>query len=331
MKNKPVQSAPKPNVKQLPNPTFDEVAGQFLATKMLKPKSMRLLELDRRNLKPFIGDIPIREITGAHLERWLVERGKKMSFSVYEKERHFMRYVFNYAVKHGLIPKSIVDDFVAPGKKPHKEVLIPTQEQLAAILHYMRTGDSRSWESANLYELLALSGMRVGEARAFTWGDIDWKRGVFVVTGGSKGTKSGRQRTVPLFPAFREFLERLRESRGQVKPTEQVVPVKEGKKVMASACKRLGLPRFNHHCMRHYFASQAVEKGINFKVVGEWLGHADGGILVARLYGHLRPGHSHEMAKLMTGQSLTPPATQPSPIKPSGAPGKCSEPWFPAV
>lgn len=30
------------------------------------------------------------------------------------------------------------------------------------------------------------------------------------------------------------------------------------------------------------------------------LGHKDGGVLVAKTYGHLRDTHSHEMAKRMT-------------------------------
>ena len=52
--------------------------------------------------------------------------------------------------------------------------------------------------------------------------------------------------------------------------------------------------------MRHYFCSNAIEAGIDFKVIAGWLGHKDGGILVAKTYGHLRDTHSFEMAKRMT-------------------------------
>ena len=52
--------------------------------------------------------------------------------------------------------------------------------------------------------------------------------------------------------------------------------------------------------MRHFFCSNAIEAGIDFKVIAEWLGHKDGGILVARTYGHLRAEHSTAMAKRMT-------------------------------
>ena len=63
-----------------------------------------------------------------------------------------------------------------------------------------------------------------------------------------------------------------------------------------SNCK---FPRFTHHCLRHYFVSNAIEKGIDFKTIANWIGHKDGGLLVAKTYGHLRDSHSHEMAKLM--------------------------------
>ena len=47
-------------------------------------------------------------------------------------------------------------------------------------------------------------------------------------------------------------------------------------------------------------ASNAIELGIDFKVIAAWLGHVDGGVLVARTYGHLRQEHSDLMALKMT-------------------------------
>ena len=66
------------------------------------------------------------------------------------------------------------------------------------------------------------------------------------------------------------------------------------------ACERLGLPRFGHHAMRHFFCSNAIEAGCDFKVIAEWLGHKDGGVLVAKTYGHLRNEHSAAMALRIT-------------------------------
>jgi site-specific recombinase XerD len=65
------------------------------------------------------------------------------------------------------------------------------------------------------------------------------------------------------------------------------------------ACERLGFTRFGHHTMRHVFCSNAIDAGCDFKVIAEWLGHKDGGVLVAMTYGHLRE-HSAAMAKRIT-------------------------------
>src|ERR1017187_7423879 len=71
-------------------------------------------------------------------------------------------------------------------------------------------------------------------------------------------------------------------------------------KAMERACKLAGLATFTHHCMRHYLVSNAIEAGVDFKTIAAWVGHKDGGLLVAKTYGHLRDTHSFEMAKRMT-------------------------------
>lgn len=39
---------------------------------------------------------------------------------------------------------------------------------------------------------------------------------------------------------------------------------------------------------------------MDFKVIAGWVGHKDGGVLVAKTYGHVRDEPSFEMAKRMT-------------------------------
>jgi integrase len=163
----------------------------------------------------------------------------------------------------------------------------------------MRQADSRGIHGAYLVELLAYSGMRLNEAINLTWRDIDFDRDCFTVTGGEYGTKNHDIRTVPLFPAMSELLERIRSDRPETN-SDYVTPIKGARTLMASAAKKAGIPKFTHHSMRHYFCSNAIEAGIDFKVIAGWLGHKDGGILVAKTYGHLRDTHSFEMAKRMT-------------------------------
>ncbi|MDC0276757.1 hypothetical protein OAL00_07470, partial [Verrucomicrobiales bacterium] len=64
-------------------------------------------------------------------------------------------------------------------------------------------------------------------------------------------------------------------------------------------CKTAQLPHFTHHSLRHFFVSNAIEVGVDFKSIAAWIGHKDGGILVAQTYGHLREAHSQQMASLL--------------------------------
>ena len=45
---------------------------------------------------------------------------------------------------------------------------------------------------------------------------------------------------------------------------------------MRNSSRKAKLPTFNHHDMRHYFCSNAIEADIDFKVIAGWLGHKDG-------------------------------------------------------
>jgi site-specific recombinase XerD len=51
--------------------------------------------------------------------------------------------------------------------------------------------------------------------------------------------------------------------------------------------KAAGLSWLGFHDLRHYFCSMCVMAGIDFMTIASWLGHKDGGILVAKVYGHL--------------------------------------------
>jgi integrase len=66
---------------------------------------------------------------------------------------------------------------------------------------------------------------------------------------------------------------------------------------LASACRKLGLPHFTHHDLRHFFATTCIESGVDIPTISRWLGHKDGGALAMKVYGHLRQEHSFEMSK----------------------------------
>jgi len=280
--------------------TFAEVGKQWLAalSPQLKPSSAARRETSLAQLGRYLGPVPVRNITARLCEEWAAKRGIGVAASTYNNERDTVIAVLNYAKREGLL----LDN---PGvvlrrrKLGRSAITIPSRTEFERLVAKLRSLDSRYYQAANLVELLGYSGMRLAEATAMTWADIDFDQGRFVVTGGAGGTKNHEARVVPLFPALRQLLERLRANH-QPAAMDRVIGIDSAKNALAHGCQAAGLSNFTHHCMRHYFVSNAIESGVDFKTIAAWVGHRDGGLLVAKTYGHLRDTHSIEMAKRMT-------------------------------
>ncbi len=298
--------------------TFTELGARWLenARVKLKEKSATRLETCLKGLQPYFGDVPVRNITHRHCEEWLVKRGKEISPASYKKERSTLFAILDYALRDGLILDNPARASLPTRKIVKSKQVIPTRAQFRLLVESIRKSDGRAIPALNLVELLGYSGMRLNEAISLTWADVDLDRGAFTVTGGEQGTKNLEVRVVPLFPALRDLLERIR---GDQEPpaTDRVIPINCAQTAIINACKKASLPKFLHHSMRHYFCSNAIELGIDFKVIAGWLGHKDGGYLVAKTYGHLRDAHSFEMARRMT---ITAAETPPVNVVPMDIP-----------
>lgn len=171
-------------------------------------------------------------------------------------------------------------------------------------------------ESADLIEFLAYSGCRLAEVvgdkkhskAPMVWGDVSFELRMFTVTGKGSG-ELGKTRTVPLFPPLQRLLQTLKgKLEGEQKASDPIFGIESAMTSLKHACRNLGLPGWGHHTMRHFFCLNCIEAGVDFKVIAGWLGHVDGGVLVARTYGHLRDVHSREMAKRITFDASAEPA-----------------------
>ena len=282
--------------------TFEMISERWLnmATTSLKASSANRLRGVTKSLSKTFGTLQVRKITKAMLEDWAAVRSKEVAAQTYNFERNSMVRLLDYAQREGLIlenPARVLKRLKMRQSKPD----IPTKEEFATLLSEMKKLREGAKDGVELCELLAYSGCRLGEGISITWGDINFRKKQFTVTGGETGTKNHEARTVPLFPALEAFLKRLLEEM-PAPPNKKatVAKIASAKKAMMHACKNADLPHFTHHHLRHFFCSNAIEAGIDFKAIAGWLGHKDGGLLVAKTYGHLRDEHSAEMAKRMT-------------------------------
>ena len=161
----------------------------------------------------------------------------------------------------------------------------PNQTEFAALL--VECDDAPRSQAGLTVRFLSLTGARITEAKALRWPDVKVDHICI-----SSQTKNGLTRCVPFLPGIADVLERLMclDHAGFVLPRENA------RKAIASACVRAGVPHMSFHCFRHLFATRCIQSGVDMPTVARWLGHRDGGALLARTYYHLADGHSQTMA-----------------------------------
>ena len=233
---------------------------------------------------------------------WKSEPGT-ISGSRFNNTLSAMRSVFDLAIERGLILSNPAKgiDRVAP--KP-KRITLPNRKDFRRVVESIRTaGGAVSQCSGDLCEFLAYSGCRVDESRWVKWSDVDRERKQIWIAGHEHtGTKSGQGRWVPIVPAMATLLDDLKANPRHARSRDRqgyVLAVRECQKAIDRACTELSVQRFSHHDLRHLFCTAAVESGVDFLTLANWLGHSDA-TLIAKTYGHLRSEHSQAMAAKVT-------------------------------
>lgn len=289
----------------MPDKLFQDFVKDWLESikPNLKDSTYRRRQVSVNQLLPFFKGYRLREITHQQLEKW--SRGRSsVAPQTFNLDRETLHTIFTYAKKLKMFHKENPVNGIKKRKAINAVIVPPTREQFAALLKVMRENkhDHHGKVAAPFIEFLAYTGMRLEEALNVQWRHVDFDRNLILVAGGESGTKNHSQRSIPLFPSTRTLL--LRISEGKKMPAlDCIFTHHSSKTALKHASKQIGLPEgehFGHHDFRHFFCSNAIELGIDFKTIADWLGHKDGGKLVAGTYGHLGKGHAQEMAKLMT-------------------------------
>jgi len=286
---------------------FEELAQRWLAVKTaeLKASSAYRRASVLKQLMAFFKGRLVRAIGASEFEAWKIHRGAKLSARSWNIDVETLKQIFDYAQNTLRILIDNPARHLKRKKEPKPGIIIPSKEQFRAVLVELRSGHRATGEAADLVEFLGYSGMRRAEAGQVRWRDINYDIGTVLITGGEQGTKNYEARTIPLFVPLRRLVDCIRQRKRPGSDDELIFDIRDARLQRMRACARLGFPRFGHHTMRHFFCSNAIEAGCDFKVIAGWLGHKDGGVLVAMTYGHLRSEHSVAMAKRITFDAIS--------------------------
>ncbi len=248
---------------------------------------------------PAFATLEMRRITVEQCETWAGQAVKAMSPTRFNNALLILKSLFKIAVKRGVrrtnpalaVKRARIRPKDLSGK-------LPNRTGFASWVAAIRNGRGRhSDDCADRVELLAYTGMRLGESRFVEWRHCDFEKGEILVVGDPEdATKNGLFRRIPMIPAARQLLERLRKDNKPASIKEPVLRVKSAYSSMIKASKRIGMEPLTHHDLRHFFATICIESGVDIPTVSRWLGHRDGGVLAMKVYGHLRNEHSQAAA-----------------------------------
>ena len=299
---------------EAPPRSFRELVEKFqqivLPMRPLKP--MALLDYKTRHnaLLKYSGfaSLPLAKIGMIDCQKWFAKRRQMISAQRMNNEGCALRDLFEWARDNGWMmhdPVAKLPRLKLPRPNPDP----PTEAEFRRLVVTLRSHRDR--DAGDLTELMAYSGLRLSEACALKWTDVDFDKGVFYVAG--KGRDATERDVVPLFPAMRDLLLRIRQARQErkitgIKPEDTIMRVNGCKDALKTACAEAKLRRrFTHHDCRRYFATRCIEQNVPIRTVAKWLRHLDGGALLLRTYAATQDKHSFEMAsKINLGVNIEP-------------------------
>lgn len=245
-----------------------------------------------KHLRPRWGRVRLADVTHAEVQRWLT--GLDLAPASVRKVHRVLSMALAYAVKDGRLAVNPAAGVSLP-RVSESEKRFLTHRQVHDLADLC--GDD--YRLAVLF--LAYTGLRWGEMAALRIGRVDFlRRRVLVAESVTpvRGvmvfgpTKGHERREVPLPRFLVEELGRYVEGRD----TDRLLFTGGRGATMRSqtfqraaltdAAKRLGVPGFHPHELRHTAASLAIAAGADVKVVQQMLGHKSATMTLDQ-YGHL--------------------------------------------
>ena len=254
----------------------------------------------RVHIKPYVGEIPLRELTTYHIQKMLDGIGG--SLSTFVKNYNVIHGALEKAVELGMLPRNPCKGVAFP-KDDEKEMRVLTQEEQQRFIAAL---------DGEYYKVMLLTylytGMRAGECIPLQWKDVDLSKRTIRVNKKailhhdfSKHsakqevqdfckTKSSK-RTVAITAGLAAILaEHKEEMKKRVAALElewsedslvfwntrnKIVQYGNLKESLNKIYRKAGIEGATMHTLRHTYATRCFEAGVDIKAISEQLGHAN--------------------------------------------------------
>lgn len=276
---------------------------------MIRPKTQADYE-NRiyQHIIPELGHIPLAKLTPGDLQQFYIrlkqggrllrrsEYGPGLSDRMVKSCHVTCRVALDKAVAQGLILKNPALACKAPATHP-KEMQVLTQEEMQRLLIQAKEN--------NCYELLLLelsTGLRRGELLALWWDDLDFQTGALRVerqvqrVKGSLAVTQPKTRSssrtvilpMPVLDILKNYRQKVNSRWMFPSPRKEDSPRDPTavRKKLAAVLKRAGCKHVRFHDLRHTFATNALEHGMDIKTLSAVIGHVSSATTL-NVYAHV--------------------------------------------
>jgi integrase len=298
---------------------FDEWADKWHASlRRPKPSTLRAYKSTLAYGKQAFGGKKVRALTVADISRFVDLVSASAGPSTARKHLRVLHACLRAAVRARYAARNPVADLEESQRPQHErqEAAHFADEELTRLIPQIRAGTHRT-----LFLLSLGTGLRIGEACALTWGDVDLIEATIRVrrswTDGQLLTPKNRQRRdVPLSADMVDLLGKWwREKDHPADNNTLVFPANTTtgyvnsdslrKRILYPAMERAKVPREDvhgvsrtWHSLRHSFARIALERGASMLWVSRTMGHSSLAV-TEQVYAHFsKAGARAEAAKL---------------------------------
>ena len=267
------------------------------------------------------------EIEPIHVQSWQLELAKQFSPNYIHVVQGLLSLAFDRAIVLGIAKKN-PSRMIGNIKSKKTQVDFWTLEEFQKVISLLYKGDYYEHYLFISFWVLFMTGMRIGEAAALLWSDIDFDTGLLSITktmyyksmDDFKPVEPKTQASVRTIYIDKDTIKELKawqevQKKG-LKNCDYVLSyngIPTSKHTLPRALEKLaelaGVHRIKIHALRHSHASLLISMGENPLLIKERLGHEKIQTTLGT-YGHLYPNTNLEVANKLTGVLQYTPATQ---------------------
>ena len=261
-----------------------------------------------KQISPFLGDYEIKELTSYTIQDFiLLKVANGFAYNTITSTLTVLKQAINYASNLKLVNSDIFSNLKLP-QQNEKISDVFNNKELSIIENYCLN-------SKNNYIGIVIclyTGIRIGELLALTWEDIDFEKHLLSINKSVCTLKINNQnilhvdtpktkssmRIIPIPKQLIPYLKKIKKtSKSKYVITTRnntMVGTRAYQKSYERIIKKIGVKYRNFHCLRHTFATRALELGMDVKSLSEILGHKDPSITLKR-YSHSLLDYKIEM------------------------------------